>query len=98
VIQHADLKTQEKYLPIIKEAVKNGKASGANLALLVDRIEMRNGRPQIYGSQITMKDGISVIYQIADEINVNKRRADVGLQPLEDYVRRWNIDYKLPTK
>jgi hypothetical protein len=98
VIQHADLKTQEKYLPMMKEAVKNRKARAADLALLVDRIEMRNGRPQIYGSQITTKDGKAVIYQIVDEINVNKRRAEVGLQPLEDYVKHWGIDYKLPEK
>jgi len=98
VIQHADLKTQEKYLPIMKEAVKNGKASGSALALLVDRVEMRNGRPQIYGSQIQMKDGKFEIYPILDEKNVNKRRADVGLEPLEDYVKNWKIDYKLPTK
>src|ERR1051325_9407619 len=53
VIQHADLKTQEKYLPMIKEAVKNGKAEPSQLALLIDRIEMRNNRPQVYGSQVT---------------------------------------------
>ncbi|MBK5284318.1 MAG: hypothetical protein JJE25_02860 [Bacteroidia bacterium] len=98
VIQHSDLKTQEKYLPMIKEAVKNGKARGADLALLVDRIEMRNERPQIYGSQVVMQDGKNVIYKIIDEVNVNKRRAEVGLQPLEDYARYFNIDYKLPEK
>ena len=98
VIQHSNLPTQEKYLPMMKEAVKNGKASGADLALLVDRIEMHNGRPQIYGSQINVKDGKYFIYQIIDEPNVNKRRAEVGLQPLEDYVKMWNIDYKLPAK
>jgi len=98
VIQHSDLKTQEKYLPMMKEAVKNGKASPSQLALLIDRVEMGNGGPQIYGSQITMKDGQYVVYQIIDEPNVNKRRAEVGLEPLEQYVKLWNIDYKLPAK
>jgi len=98
VIQHSDLNTQEKYLPMMKEAVKTGKARAADLALLIDRVEMNNGRPQVYGSQITMKDGKYEIYKILDEPNVNNRRAEVGLQPLEQYVRSWNIDYKLPTK
>jgi len=98
VIQHADLATQEKYLPMVKEAVKAGKTSAANLALLEDRIEMFNGRPQIYGSQITMENGKYVIYKIKDEANVNKRRAEVGLEPLEDYVKNWDIDYKVPEK
>ncbi len=98
VIQHSKLKIQEHYLPMMKEAVKNGKALGSQLALLVDRIEMRNERPQIYGSQLQMKDGKYGFYQIVDEINVNKRRAEVGLQPLEEYARYFNIEYKLPSK
>ncbi len=96
VIQHSDLKTQEKYLPIMKDAVKKGNANGSELALLIDRIEMFNGRPQVYGSQIQYIDGKYAIYKIIDEKNVNKRRSEVGLQPLEEYVKIWNIDYKLP--
>jgi len=98
VIQHADLKTQERYLPMMKGAVAAGKASAADLALLIDRVEMRNGRPQIYGSQINMKDGKYTIYPILDESNVNKRRAEVGLPPLEQYVKYWNIQYVPPPK
>jgi hypothetical protein len=98
VIQHADLKTQEQYLPMMKDAVVSGKASAADLALLVDRVEMRNGRPQIYGSQINMKDGKYIIYPILDEANVNMRRAEMGLPPLEQYVKYWNIHYAPPHK
>ncbi len=98
VIQHADLKTQEKYLPMMKEAAKNKKLPTSSLALLIDRIEMRNGRPQIYGSQVSLKDGKYAPYLIIDEVNVNKRRAEVGLEPLEVYLKRFNIDYTLPTK
>lgn len=98
VIQHADLQTQEKYLPMMKQAVKDGKAEASSLALLIDRVEMRNKRPQIYGSQITFENNQYVIYPIIDEPNVNKRRAEVGLEPLEKYVRNWDIVYKLPVK
>jgi hypothetical protein len=72
VIQHADLKVQEKYLPLMREAVKQKK--------------------QIYGSQLS-GDG-SGTYQIdplEDPRNVDKRRAAVGLGPLADYLKRWNI-------
>ena len=80
----------------MKDAVKKGNANGSDLALLIDRIEMFNGRPQVYGSQIQYIDGKYTIYKIIDEKNVNKRRSEVGLQPLEEYVKIWNIDYKLP--
>lgn len=90
VIQHADPKTQEKYLPMMQKAVEDGRAEGSHLALLVDRVEMNNGRPQVYGSQING----NAVYKILDEVNVNKRWAAVGLEPLEEYVKQWNIIYK----
>lgn len=94
VIQHADIKTQEKYLPMIREAVKNHKASASNLALLEDRIALRKGNMQIYGSQIGYeKDGGSYVLPLEDPDNVDKRRATVGLGPLADYVQRWNLKW-----
>lgn len=98
VIQHSNINTMEKYLSMMKEAVKNGNAKGSSLALLIDRIEMYHGRKQIYGSQIQGNnvDGYK-IYPIEDEKNVNKRRAEMGLVPLEDYVKKyWGINYVLP--
>lgn len=97
VIQHADLKTQEKYLPIIKKAVEEKKVNASDLALLTDRIEMQNNRLQIYGSQLQSINEKNILYPILDEKNVNKRRAIVGLPPLEEYLKYWGINYVLPT-
>ena len=100
VIQHSNQTTQEKYLPMMRDAVKNGKAQGSQLALLEDRVALAQGKKQIYGSQIhrDMQTGKYFVAPIEDEANVNKRRASVGLEPLEEYVQHWNIDYKLPAK
>ncbi len=38
VIQHSDIETQEKYLPMMREAVKKGNANSSSLALLEDRV------------------------------------------------------------
>jgi hypothetical protein len=93
VIQHADLKTQQKYLPIMREAVKNKKAYGADLALLEDRVAFRQGKRQIYGSQIGTDPTTQKYYvlPLEDPDNVDKRRAEVGLSPLADYVNHWQI-------
>ena len=94
VIQHANISTQEKYLPMMREAVKNHKASASHLALLEDRIALRQGKKQIYGSQIaTAKDGTVYIQPLDDPDNVDKRRAAAGLGPLADYVQRWNLKW-----
>ena len=91
VVQHADLKTQEKYLPMMRTAVKNGKAKGSDLALLEDRVALREGKRQIYGSQIGRDPETQKYYvqPLEDPDNVDKRRAEVGLQPLSEYVNHW---------
>lgn len=88
VIQHADLPVQEKYLPLMRRAVTQGKANASDLAYLEDRILMRQGKPQRYGSQIVpdKETGAWVLYETEDLPNLNKRRASVGLGPIQDYL------------
>jgi hypothetical protein len=93
VIQHSDLATQIKYLPMMQDAVKNHIASPSSLALLEDRINLGNGKRQIYGSQIgtNPETKLNYVLPLEDPDNVDKRRAEVGLEPLADYVIYWKI-------
>ena len=94
VIQHADLKTQEKYFPMMQQAVRNHKAKAGNLALLEDRIALRRGKKQIYGSQVASSlDGQMFVSPLSDPDHVDERRASVGLGPLADYLRSYNIKW-----
>lgn len=97
VIQHADHETQLKYLPIMREAVKKGNAHPANLALLEDRVLLRMGKKQIYGSQIGRDNetGAYFVFPLEDPDNVDKRRQEVGLESIKDYAARNNIEWDL---
>lgn len=99
VIQHANLAVQQKYLPMMREAVKAGRAAGSSLALLEDRIALREGRPQIYGSQIgrDAATGAQYVLPLADPDHVDERRATVGLEPLAEYAKRFKITWDLET-
>ena len=96
VIQHASLLLQEKYVPLLEESVKKGESNGSHLALLHDRILMRNGKPQKYGSQLVSDPdtGKDKLYDLEDPENVNDRRQSVGLGPLEDYLERMGVESK----
>ncbi len=97
VIQHADSLTQVTYFPIMQQAVKKGKAKPQDLALLEDRILTKQGKEQVYGSQVRINEaGKFEFFPIKDERNVNKRRATVGLGPLEEYAKYFKINYILP--
>jgi hypothetical protein len=87
VIQHSDLATQEKYLPMMRQAVKEGNAFAKDFAYLEDRVALRKGGKQIYGTQVELDKETGEYYapSLIDPENVDKRRAEVGLFPLEVY-------------
>jgi hypothetical protein len=97
VIQHSDIKTQEKYLPMMKDAVKKGNADSGSLALLEDRIALRKGEKQIYGSQIgrNPETGEFYILPLTDPENVDLRRKEVGLGTIQEYVAFWKITWNI---
>jgi tetratricopeptide (TPR) repeat protein len=95
VIQHADLKTQQHYLPMMRAAAQLKKARPDDLALLEDRVALGECRHQIYGSQITFNPRTNKyqILPLADPDHVDERRASVGLPPLAEYVKHWEITW-----
>ncbi|MEW5797235.1 MAG: DUF6624 domain-containing protein [Candidatus Zixiibacteriota bacterium] len=94
VLQHAELEIQLKYLPLVEAAAAKGDVERAHLAMLQDRVFMRQDKPQKYGTQLWSdpSTGKLGLYPIDDSINVDFRRAEVGLAPLADYIRSMGIE------
>lgn len=97
VIQHSDLETQQKYLPLMREAVKKGNAQASSLALLEDRVALRKGGKQIYGSQVGRDQvtGEYYVLPLIDPDNVDERRREVGLGTIQDYISNWGIIWNI---
>lgn len=95
VVQHADLAIQEKYVPMMRDAVQKGHAQGSSLALLEDRVLMGNGKRQLYGSQIGRdpRTGEYYLSPLEDPDHVDERRAAMGLGTLADYITNWNLNW-----
>ena len=59
--------------------------------MLLDRVLVGEGKPQVYGTQgkrfEDWKGKEPELEPIEDEANVDKRRAEVGLPPLAEYVK-----------
>lgn len=105
VIQHSDTQIQKKYLDQLLDAAKKKEASSESVALLQDRITANESHYQIYGTQVfqlkdpaTGKLSKQAYYPIHDEVNVDKRRKEMGLIPLKDYLKMFGIDYVPGTK
>jgi len=100
IIQHSEYATQKKYFHYLKKTMKQNEAYPRDFALLTDRIRLHEKKKQIYGSQISWDATNNKYYFDYNELKkpskVNKRRKSIGLGPIEDYVKFWNIswDYK----
>lgn len=96
VLQHAPIEMQEQYFPLVENAMQAGQLSKGNWAYLVDRMHMNRGEKQIYGSQMRLsQDKMTYeLYPLEDPLNVNKRRAEVGLGAIEDYISMWGVKFE----
>ena len=93
VIQHSDSATMEKYLPIIKKLYEKGETKGENYALLYDRTSLSKSKgKQYYGTQVNASANLP--YPIIDENNLDKRRKELGMEPIKDYLLKFGIIYK----
>jgi hypothetical protein len=60
--------------------------SQPKMAYLTDRVRLAEGKKQLYGTQFTFVGGKWKLRPLEDEANVDKRRAEVGLSTLAEYV------------
>jgi hypothetical protein len=87
IAQHADHdpKFQKRVLELM-EAMPDGEVEESDAAYLTDRVLVAEGKPQRYGTQFECRKGELVPRTpINDEDTVDERRADVGMQPLDEY-------------
>ncbi|MDQ2639823.1 MAG: hypothetical protein M3Y79_04500 [Pseudomonadota bacterium] len=87
MLQHAGRELQRQAMPLVEAGFRARTVSGPNYAMLVDRVRLSEGRPQLYGT-VAMpftQTGEVTFQPIEDESGVDARRAEVGLMPLEEY-------------
>lgn len=94
MVQHADkdVEFQMNVLRQLKAEVDKNNADPSNFALLTDRVQVNTGKKQVYGTQVTYNQfGQAYPKALADSSEVNKRRAEVGLGPIEEYLNTMTL-------
>ena len=89
IAQHAtgDLEFMRKCLGLLKQAYAAKDAKGEWVALMTDRqLTLREKKKQLYGTQLTAKNGKLVPLPIEDEAKVDERRQALGMMPLAEYL------------
>lgn len=96
IILHAPLIYQVKYFEMVKNAVGQGDLQKSSIAYLTDKILIKEGKKQLYGTQLKYSHQTKSyeFKPIEDENNVNNRRKEYGLGPIEDYAKNFGFEYK----
>lgn len=100
IVQHAilDPVLQRRCVDVLGEAVARGEAAPFMLALLIDRVRVAEGQPQLYGTQYSgALDGGVEPSPIADPEGVDERRRAVGLGTLAENTARLNAQHRRET-
>lgn len=90
IAQHADHDSafQRQALDLLADTVARREARPRELAYLTDRVRVNEGREQVFGTQMRPdENGMPVPHPIEDPESIDKRRAAVGLEPFDEYVR-----------
>ena len=101
VIDHAPIDYQLRYMPLIKEQVATGAISKSQYATLFDRICMRQGEPQRYGTQAVQRRSAEenttiYVWPVANPLKLNRLRRTMGLTPIKRYCRKVSKVYGAP--
>jgi hypothetical protein len=101
--QHADHdpELQQRMLPLLEAASKEGEVDPADVAYLTDRVRVKLSRPQVYGTQYEVASDASgsaivdehgkptyLLPLVVDPEQLDERRRAVGLGPWIEYERR----------
>ncbi len=91
LVQHSgDLQLMIEALPWVANWMIEGKMSGSNYALMVDRIAIFKGMEQVYGTQGRGNDGRVTPEKMRDPAKVDVRRSLMRMRSLKEYYRALN--------
>lgn len=96
LVQHADhdIDFQKQCLDLMKiEPI--GEIELGDIAYLEDRVRLKFGQPQLYGTQFTEVDGKFVPKNLEDPDNVDERRKAMGLSTIAEGIEEICRKYEM---
>jgi hypothetical protein len=96
VTMHSSDGLQKKYLATIKTICEEKELPWERYALIYDRSLFNEGRPQRFGThtRYNEKTKTEELYPLEDESKVDEWRTEIGLPPLEEYLKQFHIVFR----
>ena len=87
---------QQKALPILTERYEAGELPATDLARLVDRILVKQNKPQRFGTQFDRLSGKFPLPDAARVTEIDANRRKLGLMSIADYACLMNDRFRAP--
>jgi hypothetical protein len=96
VVMHSRDGVQKRYLADIKRVCEAGELPWERYAAIYDRSLFNENQPQKYGTHTRYNEQTKTeeLYPLADESKVDQWRKELGLPPLAEYLKQFNITYR----
>lgn len=96
VLMHSRDGLQKRYLADIKRVCEAGELPWERYAAIYDRSLFNENQPQKYGTHTRYNEQTKTeeLYPLADESKVDQWRKELGLPPLAEYLKQFNITYR----
>jgi uncharacterized protein DUF6624 len=98
LVHAADHGWQEQLVPELQRLVETGKIFGPDVAEIVDRLLVRSGKRQKFGTQIEIRNGEVVILPVQDSRGLDEWRAEYLLSAISAWRRSLESVYQMPVK
>jgi hypothetical protein len=100
LVQHAGTapEVQQKALPVLTERYEAGELPATDLARLVDRILVKQNKPQRFGTQFDWLSGKFPLPDASRVAEIDANRRQLGLMPIADYACRMNDWLRAPRR
>ena len=93
---HSNDGSQKKYLPFIRQRCEENELSWQRYANIYDRCLYNENKPQKYGTHTRFNEltNSQELYPLEDETKVDEWRKELGLEPLAEYLTKFNIKFQ----
>jgi hypothetical protein len=98
LIHSLDHEFQRKMLPELQKLVERDEIAGSDVATLIDKILVADGKPQRFGTQFAFHDGKMVMEPVEDPKHLEQRREKYLLPPMAEYKKLLADFYHMPVE
>lgn len=86
ILMHSpDHDFQRTKLPELQQLAEDEKIVGSDIAILVDKVLVSEGKPQRFGTQFSISNGHARMDPLDDPEHLDQRRAQYLLEPMTEY-------------